>query len=45
MAPSDRWNEPVSEEEFEAMPERISQHFDRVRELMEQEIQEAGESE
>jgi hypothetical protein len=24
----------VSDEEFESMPERISQHFDRVRDLL-----------
>lgn len=35
MARSDGWNEPVSEGEYEKMPERISRHFDRVRELME----------
>jgi len=27
----------VSDEEFEEMRERISQHFDRVRDLLEQE--------
>jgi hypothetical protein len=27
----------VSDEEFESMPERISQHFDRVRDLLDQE--------
>jgi hypothetical protein len=27
----------VSDEEFEEMPDRISQHFDRARDLLEQE--------
>lgn len=27
----------MSDEEFESMPERISQHFDRVRDLLDQE--------
>jgi hypothetical protein len=27
----------VSDEEFESMPERISDHFDRVRDLLEAE--------
>jgi len=27
----------VSDEEFESMPERISNHLDRVRDLVEQE--------
>lgn len=34
MARSDRQERPVSDEVFEAMPDRISQHFDRVRELL-----------
>ena len=37
MARSDRQERPVSDDEFESMPERISQHFDRVRDLLEQE--------
>lgn len=37
MARSDRQERPVSEDEFESMPERISQHFDRVRDLLDQE--------
>ena len=37
MARSERQERPVSDEEFESMPERISQHFDRVRDLLEQE--------
>jgi len=37
MARSDRQERPVSDEEFESMPERISSHFDRVRDLVEQE--------
>jgi len=28
----------VSDEEFEEIPERISNHFDRVSELLEQEL-------
>jgi len=38
MARSERQERPVSDEEFESMPERISQHFDRVRKLLQQEI-------
>lgn len=30
--------ETVSEEEFAAMPDRISEHFDNVRELLDQEL-------
>lgn len=37
MARSERRERPVSDEEFESMPERISQHFDRVRDLLDQE--------
>lgn len=37
MARSERQEPPVSENEFESMPERISSHFDRVRELLKQE--------
>lgn len=37
MARSERQERPVSDEEFEEMPDRISQHFDRVRDLLEQE--------
>ena len=37
MARSERQERPVSEEEFEAMPDRISQHFDRIREELERE--------
>ena len=37
MARSERQERPVSDEEFESMPERISDHFDRVRDLLEQE--------
>ena len=35
MSRSDRQERPVSEEEFDSMPDRIGQHFDRVRELLE----------
>lgn len=34
MARSDRQERPVSEDEFESMPDRISHHFDRVRDLL-----------
>ena len=34
MARSERQERPVSEDEFESMPERISSHFDRVRDLL-----------
>ena len=34
---SDRQERPVSKAEFESMPERISAHFDRVRDLLGQE--------
>ena len=34
MARSDREERPVSEDEYESMPDRISQHFDRVRDLL-----------
>ena len=34
MARSDRQERPVSDEEYESMPERISNHFDRVRDLL-----------
>lgn len=37
MAPSDRQERPVSDEEFESMPQRIGSHFDQVRDLVEQE--------
>ena len=37
MARSERQERPVSDEEFESMSERISSHFDRVRDLVEQE--------
>lgn len=33
MARSDRQERPVSEEELASMPDRISEHFDRIREL------------
>jgi hypothetical protein len=35
MARSDRQERPVSEEEFDSMPDRIGRHFDRIRELLE----------
>jgi hypothetical protein len=36
MAPSKRQERPVSDEAFESMPERISSHFDRIRDLVAQ---------
>lgn len=36
MAWSDREEQPVSEDEFQEMSERISHHFDRVRNLLEE---------
>lgn len=39
MARRQEREQPVSEEEFEEMPERISDHFDRVRERLDQEIE------
>jgi hypothetical protein len=35
--------QPVSDEEFEEMPERISEHFDRVREALEDSLAEDSE--
>lgn len=40
MARSERGEEPVTEEEFEMLPELISEHFDRMRALMEQALEE-----
>ena len=37
MARSDRQERPVSEDEYESIPERISNHFDRVRDLLAEE--------
>jgi len=34
----------VSDEELEPMPERISSHFDRVRDLVEQETDNSDDS-
>lgn len=34
MARSDRQERPVSEDEFELMPDRIGRHFDRMRDLL-----------
>lgn len=39
MARSERGDGPVSDEEYEVMRERISHHFDKMRELMEQELE------
>lgn len=38
MTRGDRKDGPVGEEDYEAMRERISRHFDRMRELLEREI-------
>lgn len=42
MARSDRQEPPVSDEEFESMPERIGRHFDRVRDLLDRETGESS---
>lgn len=34
MARSQGYDRPVSEEELEKMPERISEHFDRMRDVL-----------
>ena len=41
MVRSDRGERPVSEDEYESMPERISDHFDQVRDLL---AEETGDS-
>jgi hypothetical protein len=41
MRRSNRQLENVSEGEFESVPERISQHFDGVRELLNEETDDA----
>ena len=33
MARNQQHHRPVSEEEYEQMPDRISEHFDRMRDL------------
>lgn len=38
MARNQRRSRPVSEEEYEQMPERIEEAFDRVRDLMAEEL-------
>lgn len=37
MARSDRQERPVSDDEYQSMPKRISNHFDRVRDLVAEE--------
>lgn len=32
-------DEPVSEEDLEAMPEQIAEQFDRIRDLMDEELE------
>ena len=39
MARSERQERPVSDEEFEDMPERISEHFDRVRDVLDEALE------
>ena len=41
MARSERQKRPVSEDEFESMPERIDSHVDRVRDLLKRETDSA----
>lgn len=41
MARSNRQERPVSEDEFESMPDRISRHFDRVRDLLKRDVDDA----
>lgn len=41
MERSDGRERPVSEDEYESMPDRISRHFDRIRELLGQETDDA----
>jgi len=38
MARHQREERPVSDEEFAAMPDRIGDHFDRVREALAEEL-------
>jgi len=40
MARHQRQDQPVSEEEFESMPERISAHFDKIRTRLAEELDE-----
>jgi hypothetical protein len=35
-------SDSVSDKEFESMPERISDHFDRVRDLLAEETSDSG---
>lgn len=37
MARNQRYDRPVSEEEYEQMPERISEAFDEIQELLREE--------
>lgn len=43
MARHQERERPMSEEEFEEMPERISDHFDRVREALQDSLNEDAE--
>lgn len=38
MARSQRHDRPVSDEEFTEMDEKIGEHFDEIRELLEDEL-------
>ena len=40
MARNQRQEQPVSDEDIEEMPERVSDHFDRVRERLDEELSE-----
>lgn len=43
MARHQRQDGPVSEEEFESMPDRISAHFDNIRERLSEALDESDE--
>jgi len=38
MARSEKREQPVSDEEFEEMDERVEEHFDRVRARLDEEL-------
>jgi len=44
VAQRERQQQPVTDEEFEEMPEKISNHFDRVQELLEAELNSDADS-
>lgn len=43
MTRSERRDRPVSEDEYETMPERVGRHFDRVRTLLDRETERRAE--